>query len=141
MPAWRRMFQTIMGKPFCLIAAVAAPEGLSAGSSRKREPRPTVVAQSKGRFGRGFGNPHGAPLHVLLPPPALSKCRHRGLASSGVAVRRSAFERIETVGPHPRTSHGRGLGQEDSPDHHTVGQHIVILVIPLAGWPTERRAF
>src|SRR5215469_1946970 len=42
MPAWRRVFQTITGKPFCPIAAIAAPENVSAGSSRTREPRPTV---------------------------------------------------------------------------------------------------
>src|SRR5215510_2001744 len=42
MPAWKRMFQTITGKPFCPIAAIAAPENFSAGSSRRREPRPSV---------------------------------------------------------------------------------------------------
>src|SRR5215469_4884264 len=42
MPAWRRVFQTITGKPFCPIAAIAARENFSAGASRRREPRPTV---------------------------------------------------------------------------------------------------
>src|SRR5262245_53199212 len=35
------MFQTITGKPFCPIAAIAAPEAFSAGSSRRRKPRPS----------------------------------------------------------------------------------------------------
>src|SRR5215472_17017529 len=39
------MFQSITGKPFCPIAAIAAPENFSAGSSRRREPRPSVWLQ------------------------------------------------------------------------------------------------
>src|SRR5215510_16157184 len=57
------MFQTlrvnpsVQSPPLLRRKTFAAPENFSAGSSRRREPRPS--AQSKGRFERGLGNPHG----------------------------------------------------------------------------------
>src|SRR5215831_9649949 len=71
------MFQTITGKPFCPTDAIAAPENLSAGSSRKREPRPTVGAQSKERSGGVSGTRAWlrAPLGNTRAAPEVSACR------------------------------------------------------------------
>jgi hypothetical protein len=35
----------------------------------------------------------------------------------------------------------RGVGLIDVADNFAVGQHVVVIIIPLAGWPTKRRAF
>ena len=57
MLAQRRMFRTITGKRFCPIAAIAAPKAF--GRARLADESPARLWQSKGRFGRGLGNPHG----------------------------------------------------------------------------------
>src|SRR5215470_12512147 len=50
------MFQSITGKPFCPIAAITAPETFR--RARLADENPARLSQSKGRFGRGLGNPH-----------------------------------------------------------------------------------
>jgi|SRR6516164_669467 hypothetical protein len=55
MLAQRRMFRTITGKLFCPIAAIAAPKAF--GRARLADESPARLWQSKGRFGRGLGNP------------------------------------------------------------------------------------
>src|SRR5207302_628451 len=42
--------------------------------------------------------------------------------------------------PHPRRSHGRGSGLEDATDHRAIREHVVIVVVPLAGWARSRCA-
>jgi hypothetical protein len=33
------------------------------------------------------------------------------------------------------------VGLIDAADNFAVGQHVKVIIIPLAGWPTKRRAF
>jgi hypothetical protein len=57
------------------------------------------------------------------------------IAASRVAVRRLlSVGRIEAVGPKPRRSDRRRRRVDDPADHDTVGEHVVIVVVPLAGW-------
>src|SRR6516165_5455260 len=66
MPAWRRTFQSITGKPFCPIAAIAAPETFR--RARLADENPARLSQSKGRFGRGLGNPQMWANYVTRAP-------------------------------------------------------------------------
>jgi hypothetical protein len=43
--------------------------------------------------------------------------------------------------PHPGRSYGRGVGFEDAADNDAISQHIIIIIIPFAGWTTSRCAF
>ena len=52
------MFQTITGKRFCPIAAIAAPETYRLVRLADENPA-RLCGNPKGRFGRGLGNPHG----------------------------------------------------------------------------------
>ena len=126
MPSWRRMFQTITGKPFSPVAAIAA---VSAGLSRRREPRPTVWHLKGGSGGVsgtptvGFGgfrwkNQVGAskvPLRSLYttsnarpaPPPGCPGPPRRPLRGAwGPALAASGARR---GWPWPRPLGGRGL--------------------------------
>jgi hypothetical protein len=77
MPAWRRMFQTITGKPFCPMAAIAAPEAYRRVRLADENPARVLALQREVRA--GFGNPHGvgdtkgfvvrAPLRKLMGAP------------------------------------------------------------------------
>src|SRR5262249_14189651 len=83
------MFQTITGKPFCPIAAIAAPENFCCAGklfgglvSQTRTP-PECVGNSKGRPGGGSGNPQGVggrKDYVTRAP--LRKLTGRGKGSS-----------------------------------------------------------
>jgi hypothetical protein len=42
--------------------------------------------------------------------------------------------------PHPRASYGRRVAFEDAADHDAIGEHVVVVVVPLAGWARSRRA-
>src|SRR5215831_18316851 len=80
--------------------------------------------------------------NVSLPPPAFGERGHRSLASRLISVRwRAAFVVREDQGPHPRRSYGRCIGVEDAADSFAVGQHVEIVMIPLAGWTRGRGAF
>jgi len=65
---------------------------------------------------------------------AFRECRHRGLARRGVAVRRRAVLVIaERERPHPGRANGRGVYLHDPPDGHAVGEHVKMVIVPLAG--------
>src|SRR5262245_64734481 len=77
----------------------------------------------------------------LFPSPALSERCHRSLARRLVAVRRCAvFEVAIGQRPKPWRAHGRGGGLEDAADNHAVGNHVVVILAPLAGWARDRGA-
>jgi hypothetical protein len=38
---------------------------------------------------------------------------------------------------NPRRSYWRSVNLEDAADDSAVGQHIVIVVVPIAGWATS----
>src|SRR5258708_36851566 len=70
----------------------------------------------------------------LFPPPALCERRHRGLARRRVAVRRCAVFMVpDGERPHPGRAYRRGCGLEDATDDRAVGEHVVVVVVPLAG--------
>src|SRR5438067_10537877 len=69
-----------------------------------------------------------------LPPPALGECRHCGLTTLSIAVRgRPILVVPERQCPHPRRSHGRGVGSEDAADNCPIRRHVKIVGIPLPG--------
>jgi len=75
---------------------------------------------------------------TLLPSPTLGERRHRGLARLLVVVRRRAILMMpKGERPHPRHAHRRRISLEDATDDSAVGQHIVIVVVPIAGWATS----
>src|SRR2546430_5062090 len=76
-----------------------------------------------------------------FPPPALGKCRHRSLARRPVAVRRRAVLVVaEGERPHPRRANWPGIGVEDAADDDAIGEHVEIVIVPLAGWSARRSA-
>src|SRR5262249_32964666 len=86
------MFQTITGKPFCPIAAIASPEGFSAGLSCKRKPRPSVWCV-KGGARAGSREPSQRVLGGLPPGkhPGRGECSSRNVRhkiTAGRSVRR-----------------------------------------------------
>jgi hypothetical protein len=46
----------------------------------------------------------------------------------------------EDQGPHPRASYRRDVCLEDAADNFAIGKHAEIVVIPMAGKATKRRA-
>src|SRR5215831_17700053 len=81
------------------------------------------------------------PILELLPPPALRERRHRGLARRLVAVnRRAVFVVPEGERPHPRQANWRGGCFHDAPDDSAIGEHVEIVIVPLAGWTARRCA-
>src|SRR5262249_12159766 len=71
---------------------------------------------------------------LSLPPPTLRECRHRRLARRLIAVDgRAIFVVAESERPKPRRPNGRDGGLQDAADHQTVGQHVVVILTPLAG--------
>jgi hypothetical protein len=80
------------------------------------------------------------PILELIPSPALRERRHRGLARRLVAVGwRATLMRPEGQRPHPRRCYG-GVHLQDAADNGAVRQHVVIVVVPLAGWAAYRCA-
>jgi hypothetical protein len=69
---------------------------------------------------------------ALSRPPTPGERRHRGLARRLVAVRRRAILMMPE-GWYPRRFYWRSVNLEDA----AVGQHIVIVVVPIAGWATS----
>src|SRR6516164_2614812 len=128
MPSWRRMFQTITGKPFSPVAAIAAPETFR--GARLADENPARLAILKGGSGGvsgtptvGFGwfrwkNQVGAskvPLRSLYttsnarpaPPPGCPGPPRRPLRGAwGPALAASGARR---GWPWPRPLGGRGL--------------------------------
>jgi hypothetical protein len=43
--------------------------------------------------------------------------------------------------PQPGEPHWRGGGFHDAADRDAICQHVVIVIIPFAGWAGSRRAF
>jgi hypothetical protein len=78
---------------------------------------------------------------IECPAPALGERRHRSFARRMIAVRwRPTFMVREDERPHPRRSHGCRVGFENAADDFPVRDHVVVIIVPFAGWPTERRA-
>jgi len=72
-----------------------------------------------------------------FPPPALCERLHRGLARRRVAVGWHAiFVTIECESPHSRHAHRHSGCLHDL----AVGEHVVIVVTPLAGGSARRCA-
>jgi hypothetical protein len=70
---------------------------------------------------------------------ALGKGRHCGLARRLIAVCRRAIPVIpEGQRPHPRRSDRRRIG-EDAANQNAVREHVKVVVVPFAGWATNRR--
>ena len=64
---------------------------------------------------------------------------HRRFARRRVAMRGLALVRgIEAERPHPRRAHRRRMHLENPSDHVTVGEHVVVIVLPLAGGAGSR---
>jgi hypothetical protein len=77
---------------------------------------------------------HLRDLDQLLPLPTLGERRHRGLAGRGVAVcRRTILVVLQEERPHPRRSDGCSIREEDAADDNAIGEHVEIVVIPVAG--------
>jgi hypothetical protein len=79
----------------------------------------SLVGHSRPRRTKPHHSP--CPLHPesghldSLPPPALGKCRHRGLARLRIAVRRRAILVVaECERPKPGRSYRRRVGLEDA---------------------------
>src|SRR5260370_40605650 len=87
---------------------------------------------------RGRGGPRLAgPIH-LLAPPALGEGPHCGLARRCIAMCWHAiFVLPEGQGPHPRRSHRRRMYLEDAADDSADGDHVEIVVVPIAAWATS----
>jgi hypothetical protein len=69
----------------------------------------------------------------LFPPPSLGEGGHSALACLGIAVCRGAVLMVaERQRPQLRHSDRRCIGLEDAADHGTIGEHDVIILIPLA---------
>ena len=76
-----------------------------------------------------------------LPPPALRERSHGVLASRGVAVRgRAVFMVAEGERPHPRASDRRCVYFEDAADHQAIGNHVKVVLSPLARGTARRCA-
>jgi hypothetical protein len=81
-------------------------------------------------------------LAQSLPPPALCERRHRGLAILSIAVRRRAiFVMPEEQCPHPGRAYRGRMYLQDTTDHDAIGEHVEIVVVPLAGRPACGGAF
>ena len=79
--------------------------------------------------------PPAPPGRLLLPSPAFRERRHRVLAGSGIAVGRSAVAMV-TVGqcPKPPRSYRRGNRTHNSANNDAVGEHVIVVLAPLARW-------
>src|ERR1700757_659256 len=76
----------------------------------------------------------------LLAPPALGESLHSSLARRLVAVcRRAVLMMPKGQRPEPRL-YRRGGGSHDAADNGALGENIVIVVAPFAGWARVRRA-
>src|SRR5262249_12017341 len=68
---------------------------------------------------------------LTLSPPTLGECRHGGLARRRLAVLRLTIF-VGQDGPQPRRSNRRGVHLHDAADNCAVGEHVEIVVVPLA---------
>ena len=90
----------------------------------------------------GHGFMSVRPNQRSFPPPTLRECRHRGLARRLVALRRRAvLVMSEGQRPHPRRSYRCRVYLEDAADNDVIGEHIIIVIAPLAGWAARRSVF
>jgi hypothetical protein len=72
-------------------------------------------------------------LKRSLPPPTFCECCHGSLSGRSIPVRRRSILVIpKSEHPHPRHSCGRRIGLIDATDNCAIGEHIVIILAPLA---------
>src|SRR5262249_49266998 len=86
------------------------------------------------------------PRHVrgflLLPSPALCERCHRSLARLSKAVgRRAVLMVTEHQRPHPRRPCRGRMCLQDAADYGAIGNHVVVVVTPLARGTRGRGAF
>jgi hypothetical protein len=62
-----------------------------------------------------------------------------GLAGCGIAVRGHAVL-LMSERPHPRRSYGRRVYLEDAANNRAVGEHVEVVIVPLAGQARELKA-
>src|SRR5262245_54079888 len=86
-----------------------------------------------------------APQKLTLPHSRRQLFANAAIAASRVrriAVRRRPVLVVpEGERPHPRRAYGRRGGLEDATDHRTIGEHVEVVIAPLAGGPGGGRAF
>src|SRR5215831_17138137 len=83
------------------------------------------------------------PASIFVIPSASSwRTPPFSLARRGIAVRRRAVLVLpEGERPHPRLAHWHCRRLHDAADDAAVSEHVVIVLIPLAGWARGGRAF
>src|SRR5215471_1039015 len=70
---------------------------------------------------------------ALLSWEGRSACRFGASPKTGAyAARRLAFERVETVSPHPRQANWRCSGIEDAADDDAISENVEIGILPFA---------
>jgi hypothetical protein len=78
----------------------------------------------------------------LFPAPAFGERRHRGLARRRIAVRRHPILVVpEGERPHPGRTDWRRMHFQDATDHRAIGEHVEVVVVPIARWAACRGAF
>src|SRR5262245_15244213 len=77
---------------------------------------------------------HARKRPCLLPAPTLSECGHRGLAGCRVAMPgRAILMMSKGKRPQPRTSYRRRVGLHDAANDDALGEHVVVVIVPVAG--------
>src|SRR5215471_8061605 len=96
------------------------------------QPSPALLQQSGGSC---------SSVKCSFSPPTLGERRHRRFARRLVAVDWRAVL-VVTVGecPQPGLAHRRGGGLHDAADHDAAGEHVVVVLAPLARQAGGRRA-
>src|SRR5438045_512073 len=63
------------------------------------------------------------------------------VSSPSLRVRwRAALMVWEYQRPHPGRSYGRGVSLEDTADNFAIGEHVIVVIVPLAGRARDRCA-
>src|SRR5262249_6917732 len=84
----------------------------------------------------------GGGVRFSFPSPALSERCHRSLARCRVAMSwRPILTLPEGQCPHPRRTDRRRVNLHDTTDDDALGEHVVIIFVPLAGGRAGRCAF
>src|SRR5262249_59719961 len=72
--------------------------------------------------------------------PALRERRHCGLARRRISMSWCTVRvMLERERPHPRHSDRCGAYLENAADNEAAGEHVEVVVTPLAGWARSRR--
>ena len=77
---------------------------------------------------------------LAIPAASFSRTRPSLPRASRNSRARVPLQWIEPVSPQPRRADRRCRCVHDPADHDTVGEHVVIVIVPLAGWEQSRGA-